>query len=1124
MRKFKKLSLILSLVMIFTALFSGTVFAAPRLNGENRIDTAIKIAEAGWPNGADTVIIAAGLKSRDAAKTATIFADALAGAPLAAALDAPILLVDANPNADLDLGVRAALLDLAPSKVVVLGGPDAVPASVVEQIKEDLGLADADIVRIEGKNRYETSAAIAKAVIEKTGADEALVVDGLDFGEALAVSAYAAEFGIPVVYREGLVDVEETVVDGDIYELSAEYAAKFQAPEKVLLATGKAFADAFVAAPYAAKINAPVVLVGDVLSDAAADFLASVAGAELTVLGGPNAVSEAIVADAEEAMVEEEELAVDVVAVGVKKLQAKFNKAVDSSKVSFEVKKGSLGVNVKAVTFAEGNTSATIELVNNLTQGEYTVTVKGLETEFTKTLAVEDEKVAAIEFLSDQAILVGNPFQDTQVKVFFRVLNQYGEDVTKTRAADVTFMCGVGSIDNTQASNGVLTITKSGQDSQGNHLKFMKDEQFSIVAYSGFSAHTSGIFKVAEMANVADIDIVDLYNEFGDALSEDATAPESFKLIVVAKDQYGNDVDVNALSQGVFISVIPMAGDTIGTIGSLSYETKVVTDQNGNSVTVPYFKRTLIDGEYKTTLALNGPLSAGRVRIDIMAKLSGDRDSYDVTINSATYVDTFALSAPAVAPAGEKVLIPFTAYDKNGKEITDPAILNHATKGVTVSINGSNVSFVKNHSTNKAELYLDLTGVTYETGKVIPIIANTRTTFKNTMLNVSVARPAEPAVITNVGGSHNMVIGGKAQIGAWEFTILDQYGRTISKGDFDKKHGAYKVQVTSSDVSKVSFLDQATTEKVDGNGNKLATINFDGTWRIFLKGNAKGSASITFALTKNGNLVPNSEYSFTARVVELKDVQSFELADFSGNLYYKGVYGHTKAVAVNGVLADGTKVSIPVDHFTLSLPDADLTTDMDPSWAGDTGNRDYLVKSVTSPAAIGFDTNGLRVAPVVVTVKSPNGAVVLTKNVTISNAAPKVDALELRDNPKDSKYGDMYKYRENNEDKWYINKVGDYVAIRKVVFDTPTMNNLKYIASAIVKAKDQYGVDMEVFADSSGTSDDNDTVFSAVIPSSFNGVTVNGDAIEGAAKDDTFQLTVISNTGKSIVFKVVVVD
>jgi trimeric autotransporter adhesin len=94
-------------------------------------------------------------------------------------------------------------------------------------------------------------------------------------------------------------------------------------------------------------------------------------------------------------------------AINAKTIKVTFNRPVEDAKAKFEVKKGSVTVNVAKVTFSSDKKSVELELASKLFEGEYTVNVTGLADQtLTGSVAVENEKVAKIELLGDVAPLV----------------------------------------------------------------------------------------------------------------------------------------------------------------------------------------------------------------------------------------------------------------------------------------------------------------------------------------------------------------------------------------------------------------------------------------------------------------------------------------------------------------------------------------------------------------------------------------------------------------------------------------------------------------------------------------------------------------------------------------------
>jgi subtilisin family serine protease/putative cell wall-binding protein len=249
--------------------------AASRLAGANRRETAIKIAQAAYPTGTDTVFL-----SRE-----DDFPDALAAVPLAYKEQAPILLTDPQ---DLSAEVLAELRRLAAKEVILLGGTGAIS----EQVKNQLSAQGYPVRRIGGPNRYATAAALAETLGTTS---KAIVVNGDNYPDALAIAAQAALQGEPLLLTSDQLlpsetdlvlrrlSVAETLVIGgearissfvcrqlpgaqrlagsDRYETAAEILALYPvAGPLVYLATGEDYPDALTGGLLAALQSTTIIL------------------------------------------------------------------------------------------------------------------------------------------------------------------------------------------------------------------------------------------------------------------------------------------------------------------------------------------------------------------------------------------------------------------------------------------------------------------------------------------------------------------------------------------------------------------------------------------------------------------------------------------------------------------------------------------------------------------------------------------------------------------------------------------------------------------------------------------------------------------------------------------------
>ncbi len=158
-----------------------------RLGGSDRYATAAAIARAAFPSGCTTAVVVTGEQ----------FPDALAASSLAGAVDGPVLLTrrDSVPDA---LASALATGALGVRDVIIVGGTGAVSDAVKTQL-EQAGYA---VTRIEGVDRYDTAANVARETVRRLGAafsGAVFVTRGDLFPDALAAAPLAYGNGMPVL-------------------------------------------------------------------------------------------------------------------------------------------------------------------------------------------------------------------------------------------------------------------------------------------------------------------------------------------------------------------------------------------------------------------------------------------------------------------------------------------------------------------------------------------------------------------------------------------------------------------------------------------------------------------------------------------------------------------------------------------------------------------------------------------------------------------------------------------------------------------------------------------------------------------------------------------------------------
>ena len=310
-------------VMVFVKLCTPppSSVAIQRLAGSDRYSTAAAISKARFGGGASTVFVATGAG----------FPDALAGAPAAAKARGPILLTarDVLPAA-----TATELARLAPSKIVVLGGPASISNAVANSLSRYAGT----VLRWAGPDRYATAATISSQSFAP-GVSVAYVATGATFPDALSAGAVAGKVGGPIllvasnaipsstaselarlkpgkivvlggsaVVSDGVAQaLRPYAVSGSVSRLagSDRFSTSVQVSrsaygaggsDTAVVATGLNFPDGLAGGPVAALLPGPLLLVAPTsLPSSVAAELTRLDPEKVFVLGGQASVSDVVV-------------------------------------------------------------------------------------------------------------------------------------------------------------------------------------------------------------------------------------------------------------------------------------------------------------------------------------------------------------------------------------------------------------------------------------------------------------------------------------------------------------------------------------------------------------------------------------------------------------------------------------------------------------------------------------------------------------------------------------------------------------------------------------------------------------------------------------------------------------
>lgn len=283
--------------------------ATERISGVDRYATAVAVSRAAFPQGAVPVVVIA---------SGVTFADGVSAGTAAAALGGPLLLT--MPSA-VPASIRAEITRLAPSRIVIAGGPSTISDAVARELET---LAP-EVVRIAGIDRYETSEGLARLAFLP---DSLTPAEPDSQGEPLApeeapsptqeITATPAPEPTAETTPEPTPSPEPTTTAmpepiatashtptptptpaaqaNEVPVTAAEDPTAAAAP-LVYLATGANFADALSGAGLAAAEGAPVITVPGTQGQASASLLAlldDLGTSTVRVLGGTPSVSDAL--------------------------------------------------------------------------------------------------------------------------------------------------------------------------------------------------------------------------------------------------------------------------------------------------------------------------------------------------------------------------------------------------------------------------------------------------------------------------------------------------------------------------------------------------------------------------------------------------------------------------------------------------------------------------------------------------------------------------------------------------------------------------------------------------------------------------------------------------------------
>lgn len=670
---------------------------------------------------------------------------------------------------------------------------------------------------------------------------------------------------------------------------------------------------------------------------------------------------------------------------GAKKITIQTDAINITSKPSIAVRKDNIVV-VLAYTNPIVTNGSTIEVttVNNLTDGNYTVTVNG---SMTATFAARTEVVNEIKIDSSNLALVSG--STTQGTVDYKVYNQFGEDLTNTANLTVTVSSADPSARGTITSKGTVLYS-------GSKALTINQVITIILIHNETGRNVSKALTVSEAAKLNSIVIERLYNVNSHTINEDTNlSTDLFYLVLNCKDQYGNEITANNagitnVNNNIYKLTTGVTGIDVGDAQLLSVNgvTRIVMPLKFR----PGFSKL---NAFTETITLVCTSATNTV---------SNTAQYVIDIGIGSKVDTFTISMPSVVVAGETVKFDFTAHDSNGKDVSE-SLAGCTSKNLKnkFQLIPDNFEFVLNSLNGKVELIYKAPYSANDT--ILPIIFVSGT-GKQVLLTTTIKASSVPTLIYGIEGVETAVLAVTGQtitVKQENLVIYDQYGRKMSKEAIAAcgKNGAntvaasknYGIKMVPTDTTSTVLSVPSTTVPLGSNpSTTIMTATTPSSTPV------EGTKIVQFYITQNGTVLDGSVYTATFATASLGNiVANSYTVDSIPNLYVAKEPANAKAYAadinVYGKTNTGYTIRIPASQYAV-IPVTDniltQTTGTRSSiyfnsmkYDGITGPGSSLYASLLTTEKINIVLNG-------------TGAT-LTRDITLNKEAPRVSNVSLKD-------------------------------------------------------------------------------------------------------------------------------
>ena len=762
-----------------------------------------------------------------------------------------------------------------------------------------------------------------------------------------------------------------------------------------------------------------------------------------------------------------------VKAINTKALEVALNTELDNlDGLTFSVKRGETSV-VLTPELSKDKKSVSLSSSTNLVAGEYTVTVTGgkfADGTNSATVKVAAQKIDKIEFNGDVLAKTGTG----TATVGFKVYDQYGTDITGSATSlinNINWSANV-AVDSLNDANGVLAIDLAGASD------FAANQTILITAVDSVTGTSKAVnFTVGAMPAVKTLELGEVVLP-KDTVRVYTGAASAATFEVIAKDQYGNDLDKASKLNGVTV---------------LSSDAAVVP--------------TLVDVDGKPVVNLDTTAltTSKSVTFTLVINATGETVTKTVQIAKPAQADVVTLgtletNVVAAGDVSNEFVLPITVVNQFGETMTAKQI---AAAGLSITGTGSFASSSLQIETDSSnENYGKIVNKAAIGAAGVGTIVVTSPTGKTASANYEVKAARKVVEVVAPKKITSNLVSGATTAVAYQFK--DQYGDVVTASDNTDLKWKVSVKDLTGDAGVITAnRTTGTDESLLNPVTVSATAGKAGTAKVTVQ-LLNASDEVVSQYENTFTVVANNAEGLTYSVSDVPTLYSHATVDTA----LDGTSAYAAALSFTAKDANGNEFAIPASQI-LSVESVKGYLDVATLGSAIIDAQDDSIvvgaKDATEIGAAAFGTGNTVTDTVKVAVNTASGIKVITKDVTISKEAPK--ALEMKIVDKGISAANPYALQSGTKDVTALTFAtrADAISLVDGGIGDSAQNNV------FVVTKDQYGVYNTVAKDfilnsvnllAFGTGDK----FSTTAAGKFTLTDVNGDTQYAAGTNITLSV------------------